>query len=79
MLVVTNKRFLARTGILQIDAIDLPFDKVESFQTLRMPTAYLMGYAGITLTGTGNRLIQIPYIANAAELRAAYNSCALKS
>jgi Bacterial membrane flanked domain. len=78
MLVVTNKRVLARYGILQVDVVDMHFDKIESIEMERMPPGYLMGYANVVLMGTGNRHIVIPYVANAAELRRAYNEQVLK-
>ena len=73
MLVVTNKRILVRYGILQVDVVDLHFDKVESIELERMITGYLMGYANVVIMGTGNRYIVIPFVHNAIDIRRAYN------
>ncbi len=73
MMVVTNKRVFVRYGILQVDVVDIHFDKVESVELERMLPGYVMGYANIVLMGTGNRYIVIPYVANGPALRRAYN------
>jgi hypothetical protein len=73
MLVVTNKRVLARYGLLQVDVVDIHFDKIESMELERMLPGYIMGYSNIVVMGTGNRFIVIPYVANGIQLRRAYN------
>ncbi len=78
MLVVTNKRVLVRYGILQVDVVDVHFDKVESIELERMLPGYIMGYANVVIMGTGNRYMVVPYVANAVEIRRAYNEQVLK-
>lgn len=78
LLVVTNKRVLARYGLLQMDVVDLHFDKLESVELEQMPTGMIMGYHRIAVLGTGNRYISIPYVDNAPEVRKAYNEISLK-
>lgn len=73
MLTVTNKRILARYGILQIDVVDVHFDKIESIELERMLPGYLFGYANVVIMGTGNRYIVVPYVGNALAIRRAYN------
>lgn len=77
MLVLTNKRILVRYGILQVDVVDVHFDKIESIELERMPPGYIMGYANVVVMGTGQRYIVIPYVANGVEIRKAYNEMAL--
>ena len=77
MLVVTNKRILARYGILQIDVVDIHFDKIESVELERMLPGYLMGYANVVVMGTGNRYIVIPYVGNPVDIRRVYNEQSL--
>lgn len=77
MLVVTNKRILARYGILQVDVVDIQFDKLESVELQRMLPGYIMGYSNVVVMGTGNRYIVIPYVANGIQVRRAYNEQAL--
>lgn len=78
LLAVTNKRILFRYGLLQVDVVDMHFDKIESVELERMPTAYLMGYSNVIIMGTGQRFIKIPYVANGPAVRRAYNELALK-
>lgn len=73
MLVVTNKRILVRYGLLQVDVVDIHFEKVESIELERMLPGYLMGYANVVIMGTGNRYIVIPFVQNAIDIRRAYN------
>ncbi|MCK5284227.1 MAG: PH domain-containing protein [Alphaproteobacteria bacterium] len=77
LLVVTNKRILVRYGILQVDVVDIHFDKVESVELERMLTGYIMGYSNVIIMGTGNRFMVIPYVANGVEIRRAYNELVL--
>lgn len=77
LLVVTNKRIFARYGILQVDVVDIHFDKIESLELGRMLPGYLMGYANVMVMGTGGRVIVIPYVSNGPELRRAYNELVL--
>ena len=73
MMVVTNKRVLVRYGILQVDVVDIHFDKIESIELERMLPGYLFGYANVVIMGTGNRYIVVPFVANALAIRRAYN------
>lgn len=77
MLVITNKRVLVRYGILQIDVVDMRFDKIESLELERMIPGYLMGYANVVIMGTGQRFVSIPYVGNAREIRQIYNQITL--
>lgn len=78
-LVVTNKRIFVRYGILQVDVVDIHFDKIESIELERMFPGYMMGYSSVVLYGTGNRLIVIPFVENAVQIRKAYNEQTLVS
>lgn len=77
LLVLTNKRILVRYGILQVDVVDIRFDKIESIELERMATGYLMGYSNVVVMGTGNRYIVIPYVANGNEIRSGFNRLTL--
>ena len=79
LLVITNKRILFRYGLLQIDVVDLHFDKVESIELERMLPGYLLGYANVVVMGTGQRHVVIPYVANGPALRKAYSEMVLGS
>lgn len=77
LLVITNKRILARYGILQVDVVDVHFDKVESVELERMMPGYVMGYSNVVMSGTGNRYIVIPYVGNGMKVRRSFNELVL--
>ncbi len=77
LLVVTNKRILARYGLLQMDVVDIRLSKVESIDLERMLPGHLFGYASVVVMGTGQRSIRVPYIANADQFRRYYNEMVL--
>lgn len=77
LLVLTNKRLLARYGVLQVDVVNLHFDKIESMELERMLPGYLFGYSNVIVMGTGNRFIAVPYVANGPEFRKAFNEITL--
>ena len=77
LLAVTNKRVLARYGLLQMDVVDIRLSKIESIDLERMLPGHLFGYANVVVMGTGQRVIRIPYIANAESFRRFYNEMVL--
>ncbi len=77
LLAVTNKRVLARYGLLQMDVVDIRFSKIESIDLERMLPGHIFGYASVVVMGTGQRYIRIPYIANAEEFRRYHNEITL--
>lgn len=77
LLAITNKRVLARYGLLQMDVVDIRFSKIESIDLERMLPGHLFGYATVVVMGTGQRYIRIPYIANAEAFRRYHNEITL--
>ncbi|MGN7438297.1 MAG: PH domain-containing protein [Alcanivorax sp.] len=77
LLAVTNKRVLARYGLLQMDVVDIRLSKVESIDLERMLPGHLLGYASVVVMGTGQRMIRVQYIANAEAFRRYYNEMVL--
>ena len=78
MLVLTNKRVLARVGVLQVDAIDIAFDKIESIELERMLPGAIFGYSNVVVMGTGQRMIVIPFVKNGIQFRRAFSEYSLK-
>ncbi|PCJ99859.1 MAG: hypothetical protein COA45_03320 [Zetaproteobacteria bacterium] len=77
LLAVTNKRVLARYGLLQMDVVDIRLSKIESIDLERMLPGHIFGYANVVVMGTGQRLIRVPYIGNAEGFRRFYNEMVL--
>lgn len=78
VLILTDRRIMARYGLLQVDVVDMRFDAIESMETEQMLPGFLMGYANLVVMGTGNRYITIPYVANAVDIRKKFNEIVLK-
>ena len=78
LFILTNKRVLARAGIIKIELVDMRLKTVESFELEQMIPGALMGYANLVVMGTGNRYIVIPYVANAAIIRKSFNEIVLE-
>ncbi len=77
LLAITNKRVLARYGLLQMDVVDIRLSKIESIDLERMLPGHIFGYASVVVAGTGQRLMRVPYIANAESFRRYYNEMVL--
>ena len=77
MFTLTDRRIFVRTGILQVDVIDIRFSKIESIELQRMLPGYILGYSNVVVMGTGNRYIVIPYVSNGVEIRRSYNRLTL--
>lgn len=77
LFVLTNKRVLARAGLLKIEVTEIHMDKIESIEVEQMLPGYVLGYSNLVVTGTGNRYISIPYVANAVAIRKFYNELTL--
>lgn len=77
LLAVTNKRVLSRYGLLQMDVVDIRLSRIESIELERMLPGHIFGYASVVVTGTGQRMVRVPYIANAEKFRRFYNEMAL--
>lgn len=69
MLVVTNKRVLARYGIIKLEVVQIHHRKIESVELGWTILGQFLGYASIMITGTGSRVTVIPYVAQAPRFR----------
>jgi len=50
---VTNKRIIAKTGIIKRDTVELNHNKIESFNVNQGVFGRIFGYGTITINGTG--------------------------
>ncbi len=62
LLVLTNKRLLIRSGLIRMDTVQLAIDRIESVELERTIPGMLMGYASVVVTGTGSRVMAVPYV-----------------
>lgn len=73
LLAATNKRIIMRGGIMNLDVIQLRYSKVESVEVAWTIMGQFLGYASVVITGTGSRVVVIPYVADAAQFRETIN------
>jgi len=73
LLAATNKRIIMRAGILNLDVIQLRYSKIESVELAWTLIGQFIGYASVVITGTGSRIIIIPFVKDAIAFRNATN------
>ncbi len=62
LLMLTNKRVLLRSGLIRMDTVQLPIERLESIEIERTLPGMIMGYGSIVLTGTGSRVMGVPFV-----------------
>lgn len=73
LLAATDKRVFVRSGLLYADMIELRYTQVESIELGITPIGQVFGYGNVIVTGTGQRRIIVPFIANAFDFRSKVN------
>lgn len=77
LLAATDKRVIIRHGILFLDVIQLRYSKIESVELAWTLIGEMLGYASVVITGTGNRMTIVPFVADAVEFRRSINEILL--
>lgn len=72
-LVITDKRLIAKYGVISVQSIEIRFDKIESVRVTQGLSGRLLNFGDIVVTGTGSTFDPIRNIANALQFRAALN------
>jgi uncharacterized membrane protein YdbT with pleckstrin-like domain len=70
-LAVTNRRVIAKFGLVQRRTVEMNLDKVESLQVEQTFWGRVLGYGTLLVRGTGNSLEPIPGISQPIEFRRA--------
>lgn len=73
ILAATDKRIFIRSGWFYADMIELRYAQVESIEVGIMPTGQIFSYGSVILTGTGQRRVIVPFVADAVQFRAKVN------
>jgi hypothetical protein len=76
-LVMTDRRILARWGILNLDYVDMRFSQIESAEVYRSLMGRILGYGSVVLAGTGQRVVIVPFVGNSDAFRRALNEILL--
>ena len=66
---ITNKRIIAKFGLISRQTIEINLHKVESTQVHQGVFGRLLNYGSIVISGAGNPQASIPYIENPLEFR----------
>lgn len=69
LLAATDKRIIIRSGIINLDVVQLRYSKIESVELAWTLIGQILGYASVVITGTGQRVTIIPFVAEAPQFR----------
>jgi uncharacterized membrane protein YdbT with pleckstrin-like domain len=72
-LVITNKRLIAKYGLVSTHSIEIRFDKIETVRVSQGLMGRILNYGDIIVTGTGSTFDPIRGIASATRFRTALN------
>ena len=73
-LAVTNRRVIAKFGLVRRSTVELNLAKIESIRVEQSVPGRLLGYGSIFVTGTGSTIEPIPYISDPIKFRQAVQS-----
>jgi len=72
-LVITNKRLIAKYGLVSTHSIEIRFDKIETVRVSQGLMGRILNYGDIIVTGTGSTFDPIRGIAGATKFRTELN------
>ncbi len=72
-LVITDKRLIAKYGVISTQSIEIRFDKIETVRVSQGLIGKMLNYGDVVVTGTGSTFDPIRGIADAMRFRAALN------
>jgi len=70
-LAVTNRRVIAKFGLVRRSTVEINLSKIESVRVEQSVMGRLLGYGSIIVTGTGATMDPIPFISRPIEFRQA--------
>lgn len=72
-LALTNKRVIAKTGLIGRDSIELRLEKVEGFIVKQGIMGRILNYGTVIVSGTGGIKTPIPFIGSPMQFRRVVN------
>lgn len=72
-LAFTNKRVIAKFGLISRRTIEININKIESIQIHQGILGRICNYGSLTISGAGNPMAPIPNISNPMEFRKNFN------
>lgn len=73
-LVLTNRRVIAKFGVISRDTVEIGFKKIESIRVNQGVIGRMLNYGNIVITGSGATHAPIQNIANPLEFRRAFDT-----
>ena len=70
-LVYTNNRVITKHGIIGRDTDEIRIDKIESVDVKQGVLQRMFGYGHLLITGTGGKLILVPFVTDIVAIRKA--------
>ena len=70
-LAVTNRRVIAKFGLIRRDTIEIQVSRIESVQVHQSVSGRLLGFGTIVFSGAGTPQVSIPQIADPMSFRKA--------
>ncbi|EJB8489940.1 PH domain-containing protein [Acinetobacter baumannii] len=72
-LAITNRRIIAKSGLIRRNTIELKVNRVESLGVDQSITGRIFNFGSVVVKGTGGSHAPIPYIARPLEFRQQVN------
>jgi len=73
-LVLTNRRIIAKFGVISRDTVEINFKKIESIRVKQGVIGRMLNYGDVIVSGSGATHAPIPNIANPLEFRRAFDT-----
>jgi uncharacterized membrane protein YdbT with pleckstrin-like domain len=73
ILLATDKRVIARSGLIYADMVELRYSQVESVELGMTVIGQILGYGNVVITGTGQRRVIVPFVKNAQDFKRRVN------
>lgn len=73
ILAASDKRVFVRSGWFYADMIELRYTQIESVEVGIMPIGQIFSYGNVVVTGTGQRRIIVPFVADSVQFRSKVN------
>ncbi len=71
-LAFTNRRVVAKFGLISRKTVEMKIDRIESIQVQQSLLGRLMNYGSLVLSGAGNPQAPVPSISNPLAFRTAF-------
>lgn len=73
-LVFTNRRIIAKFGVISRDTVEINFKKIESIRVKQGVIGRILNYGDVIVSGSGATHAPIPKIANPLQFRRAFDT-----